>query len=93
MRTLHHWVIAFACFATRKKIKFRNGEKDLNLIAPITTKPWGESIPDLKKEKAPTQEQKDSQLLYSEPKYIRMDDGDIHTFESNGLKMKQGVAY
>jgi adenylylsulfate reductase, subunit B len=36
---------------------------------------------------------RDSQLLYNEPKYIRMDDGDIHTLESNGLEMKEGVYY
>jgi adenylylsulfate reductase subunit B len=36
---------------------------------------------------------RDSQLLFSEPKYVRMDDGDLHTLKSNGLKMKKGVAY
>ena len=36
------------------RIKFRNGEKDLNLLAPITTKPWGSATPDLRKEQAPT---------------------------------------
>jgi adenylylsulfate reductase subunit B len=75
------------------RIKSRNGETDLNLLAPITTKPWGTAIPQLKDEAGPTQEERDSQLLFSEPKYIRMDDGDIHTLESNGLKMKSGVYY
>jgi len=75
------------------RIKSRNGETDLNLLAPITTKPWGTAIPQLKDEAEPTQEERDSQLLFSEPKYIRMDDGDIHTLESNGLKMKSGVYY
>jgi adenylylsulfate reductase subunit B len=75
------------------RIKSRNGETDLNLLAPITTKPWGTAIPQLKDEAGPTQEARDSQLLFSEPKYIRMDDGDIHTLESNGLKMKSGVYY
>ena len=75
------------------RIKSRNGETDLNLLAPITTKPWGTAIPQLKDEAGPSQEQRDSQLLFSEPKYIRMDDGDIHTLESNGLKMKSGVYY
>jgi len=75
------------------RIKFRNGEKDLNLLAPITTKPWGQAIPDLRDAPAPTKEQRDSQQLYSEPKYIRFDDGDVHTLESNGLKMKVGVYY
>jgi len=75
------------------RIKSRNGETDMNLLAPITTKPWGKHIPKLADAPEPSQEMRDSQLLYSEPKYIRMDDGDIHTFESNGLKMKAGVAY
>ena len=65
----------------------------MNLLAPITTKPWGTAIPQLKDEAAPTQEARDSQLLFNEPKYIRMDEGDIHTLESNGLKMKAGVYY
>jgi len=75
------------------RIKSRNGETDLNLLAPITTKPWGKHIPQLADVAAPSQDQRDSQLLYNEPKYIRMDDGDLHTLESNGLKMKIGVYY
>jgi len=75
------------------RIKSRNGETDLNLLAPITTKPWGTGIPQLKDETAPTQKVRDGQLLFSEPKYIRMDEGDIHTLESAGLKMKSGVYY
>ena len=75
------------------RIKSRNGETDLNLLAPITTKPWGTGIPQLKDETAPTQEARDSQLLFNEPKYICMDDGDIHTLESAGLSMKSGVYY
>ena len=35
----------------------------------------------------------DSELLYNEPKYIRFDDGGLHTLKSNGLTMKQGVYY
>ena len=27
------------------RIKFRNGKKDMDLLAPITTKPWGNGIP------------------------------------------------
>ncbi|MEJ2387381.1 MAG: adenylyl-sulfate reductase subunit beta, partial [Chromatiaceae bacterium] len=42
-------------------------------------------------EPAPTKEQRDSQLLYNEPKYIRFDEGGLHTLESNGLKMVAGV--
>ena len=75
------------------RIKSRNGETDLNLLAPITTKPWGTGIPQLKDETAPTADARDSQLLFNEPKYIRMDEGDIHTLESNGLTMKSGVYY
>ena len=73
--------------------RLRKGETDLNLLAPITTKPWGTAIPQLKEAAEPTNEMRDSQLLYNEPKYIRMDDGDIHTLESNGLTMKSGVYY
>jgi len=29
------------------RIKFRNGKKDFDLLAPITTKPWGTAIPQL----------------------------------------------
>ena len=29
------------------RIKSRNGETDMNLLAPITTKPWGTGIPQL----------------------------------------------
>jgi adenylylsulfate reductase subunit B len=75
------------------RIKFRNGKKDMELLAPITTKPWGTGQPQLREAPAPSQEQRDSQLLYNEPKYIRFDDGGIHTLESNGLKMKEGVYY
>jgi adenylylsulfate reductase subunit B len=75
------------------RIKFRNGKKDLNLLAPITTKPWGKAIPQLADASSPSQEMRDSQLLFNEPKYIRLDDGDLHTLESNGLEMKEGVYY
>jgi len=75
------------------RIKFRNGTKDMELLAPITTKPWGKNIPQLDQVEGPTQAMRDSQLLYNEPKYIRMDDGDINTLKSNGLKMKAGVNY
>ena len=75
------------------RIIFRNGKKDWDLLAPITTKPWGTAIPDLKQASRPTEEQRKSQLLYNEPKYIRLDDGDLHTLESNGLKFKEGVYY
>lgn len=75
------------------RIKFRNGEKDMELLAPITTKPWGKHIPQLRDVPAPSKQMRDSELLYNEPKYIRFDDGGLHTLESSKLKMKAGVYY
>ncbi len=74
------------------KVKFRDGTEK-NFLSPITTKPWGECIPKLQDVSGPSEEMRESQHLYSEPKYIRMDDDDIHTLESNKLKMKLGVYY
>jgi adenylylsulfate reductase subunit B len=34
-----------------------------------------------------------SQLLFNEPKYVRMDDGGLNTLQSNGLSLKEGVYY
>ncbi len=75
------------------RIKFRNGQKDMDLLAPITTKPWGKYIPKLAEVPGPTKEQRESQLLFNEPKYIRLDDGGLRTLEDAGLKMKAGVYY
>jgi adenylylsulfate reductase, subunit B len=75
------------------RIKFRNGKKDMDLLAPITTVPWGTGYPNLATEAAPGSEMRNSQLLFNEPKYIRMDDGGLHTLESNGLEIKEGVQY
>ena len=50
-------------------------------------------VPQLADVPGPSQEMRESALLYSEPKYIRMDEGGLHTLESNGLKMKKGVYY
>ena len=75
------------------RIKFRNGQRDMDLLAPITTKPWGKHIPQLREVPGPSKEMRNSQLLFNEPKYIRMDQGGLHTLESNGLKFKAGVYY
>jgi adenylylsulfate reductase, subunit B len=75
------------------RIKFRNGKKDMDLVAPITTKPWGTGFPKLTEEPAPSKDVRTGQLLYKEPKYIRMDDGDIRTLKTAGLKLKAGVYY
>ncbi len=74
------------------KIKFRNGTvKDF--LSPITTKPWGTCIPQLADEAEPSKEMRDGELLFNEPKYVRLDEGELHTLESNGLKLKEGVYY
>jgi len=75
------------------RIKFRNGKKDMDLLAPITTVPWGTGYPDLRAAAAPSKDMRDGQLLFNEPKYIRMDEGGLHTLQSNGLELKEGVYY
>ncbi len=74
------------------KVTFRDG-REKNFLSPITTKPWGSGIEKLADLPAPTKEHRDSSLLCHEPEYIRMDDGGLHTLESNGLKLKAGVYY
>ena len=74
------------------RIKFRNGTEK-NFLSPITTKPWGTAIPKLADVPGPTKEMLDSQLLYNEPKYIRLDDGGLRTLQDAGLKLKKGVYY
>jgi adenylylsulfate reductase subunit B len=36
---------------------------------------------------------RDSQLLYDEPKSIRLDDGGLRTLKDAGLELKKGVYY
>ena len=74
------------------RIKFRDGTEK-NFLSPITTKPWGTAIPKLADVPAPSQELRDSQLLYNEPKYIRLDDGGLRTLADAGLKLEKGVYY
>ena len=74
------------------KVKFRNGTVK-EFLSPITTKPWGTCIPKLADEAEPSKDMRDGELLYSEPKYLRMDEGELHTLESNGLTLKEGVYY
>ncbi len=72
------------------KVTFRDG-REKNFLSPITTIPWGsghESMADLPE---PSKEMRESNLLCHEPRYIRMDDGDLHTLKSNGLKLIEGV--
>ena len=63
------------------RIKFRNGTEK-NFLSPITTKPWGQAIPKLADVPGPSKEMRDSQLLYNEPKWIRMDEGGLRTLEA-----------
>jgi len=78
------------------KIKFRNGTEK-NFCSPITTKPWGEYIPELATEPSPSKDVYDGELLYNEPKYLKT--GEVQT-ANDGLpemikigKLKQGVYY
>ena len=65
----------------------------MELLAPITTKPWGTAIPQLSEAAAPSNEMRDGELLYNEPKYISMDEKGLNTLKSNGLTLKEGVYY
>ena len=71
------------------RIKFRNGTEK-NFVSPITTKPWGKHIPKLAEEKAPTKDELNSQLLYSEPTGLNIDTG---LPEIDKEKFKEGVYY
>ena len=74
------------------RVKFRDGRVK-NFLSPITTQPWGTKIPDFRNETAPSAEMRNSELLAFEPKYIRMDDGGLHTLETNKLSLKKGAQY
>ena len=75
------------------RIKFRNGQKDMELLAPITTKPWGSGLPKFAEMAAPSQQMRDSELLCFEPKDIRMDAGGLRSLKDAGLQLKAGVYY
>jgi len=77
------------------KVTFRDG-RTKNFLSPITTQPWGVKIPQLADAAAPSDDMRNSELLYNEPKYIQMDkDGkdSLHTLKSNKLVLKAGVYY
>ena len=42
---------------------------------------------------APSREMRDGELLYNEPKYIRMDGDGLRTLKTAGLKLRKGVSY
>lgn len=71
------------------KIKFRDG-REKNFVSPITTQPWGQQIPRLAELPGPTDQDLDSQLLWSEPDALNIDTG-LPVIPKN--KFKQGVYY
>jgi adenylylsulfate reductase subunit B len=71
------------------RIKFRNGEVK-NFVSPITTKPWGEAIPELARGAQPTEDELNSQLLWAEPDALNVDTG-LPVISKD--KFKQGVYY
>mgnify|MGYP001769317238 CR=1 FL=1 len=52
-----------------------------------------QAIPKLAEVPPPPEEMRNSQLLYNEPKYVRLDDGGLRTLQDAGLKLKKGVYY
>lgn len=73
------------------KVKFRDG-REKNFLSPITTKPWGEAIPELAKLPVPNKTELANDYLCYEPAVFEQDEG-MHTLATNGLKLKEGVYY
>ncbi len=71
------------------RIKFRDG-REKNFISPITTKPWGEAIPQLADLEVPSEEALESELLCYEPDALNIERG-LPTIDKS--KLKQGVYY
>jgi adenylylsulfate reductase, subunit B len=71
------------------KIKFRDG-REKNFVSPITTQPWGEKIPKLAELAKPSDQDLNSQLLWSEPDALNIDTG-LPVIAKD--KFKQGVYY
>jgi adenylylsulfate reductase subunit B len=71
------------------KIKFRDG-REKNFVSPITTKPWGESIPNLADLPVPSKDELKNQLLCYEPDALNIKEG-LHTMKN--LTLKEGVYY
>ena len=53
----------------------------------------GTGDPQLAEVPAPSKDMRAGELLYNEPKYIRLDDGGLRTLAAAGLKLKMGVTY
>jgi adenylylsulfate reductase subunit B len=71
------------------KIKFRDG-REKNFVSPITTKPWGECIPNLADLPVPSKDELKNQLLCYEPDALNIKEG-LHTMKN--LTLKEGVYY
>ena len=71
------------------RIKFRNGTEK-NFVSPITTKPWGEFIPNLAEKDTPNQGEINSQILYNEPHGLNTEK-ELPTISKDSFK--QGVYY
>ena len=71
------------------RIKFRDGRQK-DFVSPITTKPWGEAIPHLAEQPAPSEEDAKSQHLSFEPDTLNIDQG-LPTIDKS--RFKQGVYY
>jgi Adenosine-5''-phosphosulfate reductase beta subunit;. len=95
MLTSHPWGIVCECFVKKKRVLFlgklnlRDG-REKNFLSPITTKPWGESIPKLGDLEVPDQNALDSQLLCFEPDALNVDTG-LPVISKD--KLKEGVYY
>ena len=61
-----------------------------NFESPITTKPWGEYIPKLAEKEIPSNDDLDSELLYSEPNGLNIDTG---LPKIDKTSFKRGVYY
>ncbi|MGE4594888.1 MAG: adenylyl-sulfate reductase subunit beta [Gammaproteobacteria bacterium] len=71
------------------RIKFRDG-REKNFVSPITTKPWGESIPNVSELPMPSEDEFKNQLLCHEPDALNIEEG-LHTMKN--LRFKEGVYY
>ena len=71
------------------KIKFRNGTTK-DFVSPITTKPWGKFIPKLAEGEKPSDDEINSQMLYTEPNGLNID-GKLPSISKDTFK--KGVYY
>jgi adenylylsulfate reductase, subunit B len=75
------------------RIKFRNGKKDMDLVAPITTKPWGTGDSKIDRRTRAQQDMRAASYCLTSPSMSAWMTVDLNTLKSNGLKLKEGVYY